>query len=56
MGDTLSYASCPADVIHLQTLERTIPSKAALLERQTTLKGMVIRKMKSKANVDCTME
>ena len=47
MGDALSYASCPSDVIHLQNLERTIPSKAALLERQTNLKGMVIRKMKS---------
>lgn len=47
LNDTLTYASYPPDVVDLQTMEKSIPAKAALLERQMKLKAQVIQKFRS---------
>jgi len=51
LNESLTFAPCPSDVVDLQTIEKTIPAKAALIERQRRLKEHVIRKFKSKFNM-----
>lgn len=46
LTDTKTFSSCPADVAYIKSIERKIPSKAAIMKRQTALKHMVIRMMK----------